>query len=394
MNWLSSVAAVGAGKLGELMTPKETGSPEFKKRQAIREYNALLARTDPTQPAGRPCQKCLSSEKGTRRKTRHDLIRKAQNNAAIEEDPVKKKRIVEATDRLAKDMDRVEDARLSLHAYTANEDINKQEEFLKPLRDQAPPGYNIASLAEMAEDFGVDTDKLKDLVSSKDNPTQKIMVYERDVEVLGPGPKYTIAFRGSTVDVADWNNNARNEAGFEAPHQKNAARLGEYLERGCATLGRSIDSLISSTGHSKGGSEAQAFAAASGSSARVFNPAGFEPGGYAETLDVKPEQMRIDRTSVIDRGRYGKLLESTETTPHTDPLYYAQNHGFGKYIMIKPITKGPPRELAPINPNLAVPCDQQSGTEAHSMLQVIEALERDKSADQETLKTFVQRPVL
>ena len=273
-----------AGRLGEFMAPKDSGSPEFQKRQAIREYNALLDRTDPTEPAGSPSMKCICSEKAARRRKRHELIRKAQNNVAKERDPVKKKQLAATADRLAQDMDRVEDAKLSLHAYTANEDPEKQQAFLKPLRDQPPPGFKNVFLEQVAEDFGVDLNKLKALMSN--HPSQKMMIYERDTEVLGPGPKYTIAFRGSTSDSRDWNNNGRNEAGFEAPHQKNAARLGDLLQGGAKKNGKAIDSLINATGHSKGGSEAQAFAAASGCHAKVFNPAGFDPKQYAETTGV------------------------------------------------------------------------------------------------------------
>ncbi|BCG46026.1 hypothetical protein GEOBRER4_n0804 [Citrifermentans bremense] len=386
MRWLATVAGKIAGKLGELQAPEDRGSPEFKKRQAIREYNALLDRTDPTEPAGNPCMECLSSQKGKRRNERHDLIRKVHNDAAGEPNHVVQMRMLETADRLSKDMDRVEDARLSLHTYTANED-GPQEEFLKPLRDQAPPGFKIASLDKVAEDFGVDPGKLKELVANKDNPAQKIVFYERDEELMGPGPKYTVAFRGSTKDKRDWNNNGRNEAGFEAPHQKNAARLAVFLSKGAKENGKSLQDLISATGHSKGGSEAQAFAAACKCSARVFNPAGFDPKQYAETHNVSADEMRIDRTSVVKRDGTGKLLMST-TEPCTDPLYYAQHEGVTRFIMKKPITNGPPRELAPIDPNRSVPSMQQSDTEAHSMLQVIEAMERDKQEDQKALLDY------
>ena len=60
--------------------------------------------------------------------------------------------------------------------------------------------------------------------------------------------------------------------------------------------------------------------------------------------------------------------------------------------MKKPVTSGPPRELAPIDPNLSVPSEEQSDTEARSMLQVIEALERDKEADQNALKDYAPAP--
>ena len=199
---------------------------------------------------------------------------------------------------------------------------------------------------------------------------------------MGPGPKYTVAFRGSTTDRRDWNNNGQNETGFEAPHQKNAIRLGAFLEDGAANLGKSIDSLISATGHSKGGSEAQAFAAASGCAARVYNPAGFSPRQYGETQGVSKDDMRVDRTSVISR-------DGDEVG--TDPLYQAQHKGITSFVMKKPVTTGLPRELRPIDPNLGVPSKEQSETEAHSMLQVIEALERDKEFDQMPLKEYKPR---
>jgi hypothetical protein len=60
-------------------------------------------------------------------------------------------------------------------------------------------------------------------------------------------------------------------------------------------------------------------------------------------------------------------------------------------LLKKPITNCTPREVAPIDPNLSVPSEEQSDTEAHSLFQVIEALERDKTADQETLKNYVPR---
>jgi hypothetical protein len=100
--------------------------------------------------------------------------------------------------------------------------------------------------------------------------------------------------------------------------------------------------------------------------------------------------MRVDRTTVIARGADGEILSSSEKEVRTDPLYYAQHQGLTQLVMTKPVTTGPPRELAPIDPDLSVPCKEQSDTEAHSMLQVIEAMERDKRSDQETLKKYTQ----
>lgn len=388
MNFIASWGADLAGKLGEVATPKDTGSPEFRLRQSIREYNVLLDRTDPTEPAGSPSMKCVTSKKAERRKKRRELIRKTQNNAALENSPARKKQLLATANRFAEDMDRVEDAKLSLHAYTANEDPTKQAGFMKPLRDQPPPGFKTVSLDQVAADFGVDRKELEGYLRNPDCPSQKIMIYERDTEVLGPGPKYTVAFRGSTSDERDWNNNGRNEFGFEAPHQKNAARLGNFLKAGADKSGIQIDDILSVTGHSKGGSEAQAFAATSKCSARVYNPAGFNTKQYEETAGVEPEQMRIDRTTIVSRSEDGTVIPSTKELAKTDPLFYAQHYGLSAFVMKTPITNGAPRELAPIDPNLSVPCTEQSDSEAHSMLQVIEALERDKASDEKALQEY------
>ena len=75
-------------------------------------------------------------------------------------------------------------------------------------------------------------------------------------------------------------------------------------------------------------------------------------------------------------------------TDYPLPLYFAQHRSFTRLIMKKSVTKGPPRELRPIDPNLSVPSQEQSDAEAHSMLQVIEALERDKTSDQNALAEY------
>lgn len=374
-----------SGKIGELKTPADTSSNEFKQRQAVREYKDLLDGTDPSaSPGDTSCIPCMASEKGKRRKQRHDLARATQSQAKIEKDPVRQKQMLGQAQRLCDDMDRVEDAKLALHSYTANENSATQRKLLAPLRDIAPPGFKLALLDDVADDFGVDPDKLADIVNDPENSSQKIMIYERDEAVLGPGPKYTVAFRGSTLDVRDWNNNGRNEAGFEAPHQKNAARLGKFLGAGALRQGKPIDSLVSATGHSKGGSEAQAFGAASGAPVRVFNPAGFD----AKVYGLSGSNLHMDRTSVVERDANGIALESTETAPHTDPLYYAQHRGVSQYVMQKPMATGTVRELSPIDPNLSVPSATQSDSEAHSMLQVVEALERDKGSDEAAMKAY------
>lgn len=371
-------ARAAAGKAGELKTPKDTDSAEFKKRQAIREYNALLGQTGTDEPKkGAACIKCLAVGKAKRRNDRHDVIRDAQSAAAKESSPTKKKKILDTADRLRQDMDRVEDAKLAEYTYTAN-DKSTRPDFLDDVKNQPPPGFKIASADQMAKDLGVDKGELKDIIDSKENPSQKIMIFERDTDVLGPGPKYTVAFRGSTTDKRDWNNNGINELNMEAPHQKNAARLGQFLRDGDS--GEPIDSLISATGHSKGGSEAQAFSTAAGTSARVFNPAAFDPQQYG----LKPEDMHIDRTIVIARDGKGNEIKDK-----TDPIYYAQNNWKTKYILKKPVTNGLPRELDYIKPSAPPPPgEKESDTEAHSMLQVIEGLERDKKADEKALTEY------
>lgn len=373
-NWLTKAKSVIYGE-----------SPDLKKSQAIREYNALLGVTGTSPPEQSVCMPCLAASKARRRQERQELMRAAQNKAAG--DPLASGRIWAATNRLAGDMDRVEDAKLALHTYTANEE-GTQEGFLKSLKDQAPPGFAKVSPEQVAADLGMDPAKFAKMVNDPES-SQKIMFYERDVAVLGPSPKYTVAFRGSTTDDRDWNNNGKNEMGFEAPHQANAIRLGSEMAKAAKRQNpdRDVRSLISVTGHSKGGSEAQAFAAASGVNARVFNPAGFDPKQYSDlsARRITSEQMNVDRTTVIGRDVSGQVSKET-----TDPLYYSQHEGFlTKDMMIRPITTGGPRELDPIKPSLIGADGGISDTEPHSMLQVIEGLERDKKADEQALKDYL-----
>lgn len=135
-----------AGKVGELQnwiakakTVVLPESAEFKKNQAIREYNALLGTTGTDTPEKGVCMPCLAASKGLRRQERQELMRAAQNKAVG--DPVSGGRIWAATNRLAGDMDRVEDARLAQHTYTANE-MAPQASFLKALGKSAPPGFS------------------------------------------------------------------------------------------------------------------------------------------------------------------------------------------------------------------------------------------------------------
>lgn len=373
-NWIANAKSSIAGD-----------SPDLKKGQAIREYNALLGTTGTGTPEQSVCMPCLAADKGRRRQERQELMRASQSKAAG--DPIAGARIWATSNRLAGDMDRVEDAKLALHTYTANEE-GTQEGFLKPLRDQAPPGFTKVSPDQIAADLGMDPAKLEKLINDPDS-SQRILIYQRDESVLGQGPKYTVAFRGSTADNRDWNNNGKNEMGFEAPHQANAIRLGAEMAKAAKRQdpSRDIKSLFNVTGHSKGGSEAQAFAAASGANARVFNPAGFDPQQYSDlrALGVTGAQMNVDRTTVIGRGMAGQVEEKT-----TDPLYYSQHEAFlTKGMMKRPITTGGPRELDPINPSLTGSNGEMSDTEPHSMLQVIEGLERDKRADEQELKDYL-----
>ena len=154
-----------AGYVGEKMAPKapKKADAELDAKQSIREYNALTDRMSSMPPAECVCTSCLAAGKANRRKDRHNLILKAKNAAWNERDPAKKEEIKRVAERLGKDMDRVEDAKLSQYTYTANSDENSQPEYLRQIRNQPPPGFRTADISKMADDFGVNEAKLKKL---------------------------------------------------------------------------------------------------------------------------------------------------------------------------------------------------------------------------------------
>jgi len=102
---------------------------------------------------------CAAASKGSRRTERQELMRAAQNKAAG--DPPNADRINAATKRLAADMNRVEDARLAQHTYTADEETKDQAGLLQPLRTAVPPGFTRPTLKQVAADFGIDPEVLE-----------------------------------------------------------------------------------------------------------------------------------------------------------------------------------------------------------------------------------------
>ncbi len=88
---------------------------------------------------------------------------------------------------------------------------------------------------------------------------------------------------------------------------------------------------------------------------------------------------------MIERDAAGNVAKKA-----TDPLYYGQHEmPVVNHFMQQPVTTGAARELAPIAPMHTGPGGEMSDTEPHSMLQVIEALERDKHADEQALKDYL-----
>lgn len=231
------------------------------------------------------CQQCVTSAKAQRRKERLELV-----NTALESCP---DCLVEAQ-RLRGYMDEVENMRCAKHVYIANDDDAPAD-----LRDNPPPGFIMATEAQ-----------LKSMQLSQDMLTPRgsqfrAAVYMKDPAVWGPNPDpaAVIAFRGSTPDKEDWDNNFAQGVDRQAPYYKRAVEIGNKL---AASRTR-----IRIVGHSLAGGLASAAQGAGGLNASTYNAAGLHPNTVArysqDRTHMQAEEKKIDAFRIE-----GEVLTKTQ----------------------------------------------------------------------------------
>lgn len=177
-------------------------------------------------------QECITSAKAQRRKERMELV-----NKALESCPD----CLEEAQRLRGNMDEVENMRCAKHVYIANDQYAPAE-----LRDNPPPGF-ITATEEDLERMNLSQDMLTPRGSQF-----RAAVYMKDPAVWGPNPDPAaiIAFRGSTPEKEDWDNNFAQGVDREASYYERAVLIGNKLAESGAN--------VRIVGHSLGGGLASA----------------------------------------------------------------------------------------------------------------------------------------
>lgn len=231
--------------------------------------------------AVQPCPRNVEKNKEETRKKRKALIEEGKKSNNL--------KIREVAEELQRDMDAIEDARLSDHIYCIHDpndcnpenrevpgfkDVSKDQEALKKLglnkKDLNPPGSNF-----------------------------RAAVFERTSPPFAPEDAgYVVAFKGTTPDnTEDWQNNIKQGMNTDSPYYRRAVQIGIRISH---KIGDASSPKVSFTGHSLGGGLASAAAIASGKPANTFNAAGLHPktveryGGDWHNPDINAYSLSDD----------------------------------------------------------------------------------------------------
>jgi hypothetical protein len=207
-------------------------------------YKAAKNTLSPSQPPRKrvvePCVNTIEAKK-ERLEKRQSLIKDGQQPGSSAAQKA-------AAQRLAKNNDAVELARLSEDTYA---------QYKKPPINKPPLGWNAMSPDELKKS-GIDPKLLAD---------SKAVIYQTPEDWPG-GQKTVLAFRGTEPsEVEDLKTNLDQALGAETVQYNAAVKLGSSVS---TKLGPST--LV--TGHSLGGGKAQAAGVKGGLSGTMFNSAG------------------------------------------------------------------------------------------------------------------------
>jgi hypothetical protein len=211
-----------------------------------RAYTAAKQMLSPTQPPRkRAIEPCLNSWEGKKQRLEERKALIGLGNTA-DASPAQKAAAV----RLSRNSDAVELAKLS-------DDTYDQFKTPKDPKHSAPLGWTPMSNADLAK-AGIDPQLLAD---------SKAVVYQTPKDWPG-GQKTVLAFRGTVpTESADLTTNIDQALGRETAQYEAAKQLGQDMST-------QFGSNVVVTGHSLGGGKAQAAGASGGLKGTMFNSAG------------------------------------------------------------------------------------------------------------------------
>jgi hypothetical protein len=353
------------GKLADKLADskaKEMQAGAAAKTDAMRQQDYDAARQSMLGDfSGEPisaCQPCMCNAKAERRKARLALVQSSMLNCP--------EHAAEAQ-RLRADMNEVEYMRCAKQVYIDNDPGAPAD-----LKTGAPLGFTKATPDQLA-DMGLDQDKL-----TPEGSQFRAAVYMKDPEVWGDDmdPPTVVAFRGSTPATEDWKNNFAQDANKNAPYYDRAVDIGNQLA--------SSDTDARLVGHSLGGGLASAAQGGSGLEASTYNSAGLNSSTVAN-YSKDAAHMAADPAKITAIRVEGEVLTKTqESLLGSKGLSLMANSSVG--------TK---RDIAPVHDKAYLDALKADGKAAagddystylHGMDEVIGSMEKEKSADEATLK--------
>jgi len=338
---------------------------EARKTDAMRQHEYAVARKsilgDLSSYPPADFQSCVVPGKAARRKARLELVSRVVVSCP--------KHGPEAA-RLRQDMDEVENMRCAKHVYLAN-DPNAPAD----LRDNPPPGFLKPTPGQLGG-MGLNNKML-----NPEGSDFRAAVYIKDPVVWGPDPKpgAVVAFRGSTPADDDWRNNFDQDANQDAPYYRKAVQLGNALAK------HNADVYI--VGHSLGGGLASAAQGGSGLAASTYNAAGLHPETVAHySQDSHHMAAEVEKISAI-RIKGEVLTKTQESLLGSKGLSLLANDAVGMKRDIVPSHSV--AYFQNLKTDKKADDKDSYDTYLHGMDEVIDSTERQKTADETTLKDCI-----
>lgn len=348
----SLASYLAKSKSEDLEAGQERQTPEMRQRTYDAGRRSILG--DFTAADPKVVQAC-SSAKAARRQERLDLVSRAIVTCPEH---------AGTAARLRRDMDEVENMRCARHVYaTPKSDLGP-----------APPGFREPTEEDLAR-MGL----TKDMLESSDRPGFRAAVYIKDPDVWGPDPDpaAVLAFRGSTPERVDWENNFAQGMNLESPYYRQAVTIGDKLAASGAK--------VQIAGHSLGGGLASAAQGASGLPCSTYNAAGLHPETVRRYLG--PDQAAPGDPSAINAIRVrGEVLTATQEEGVLG--WFAHDAVGQKRDLPPPLT---PEEFAQKQDAGLIDIREDYATHLHGMDVVIESMEQQKTADQAALRACLEK---
>lgn len=371
--WAGKKAKGGlADGLGAGMAAKQRASAAWKstqeyvgdklqsaKERIVKAVDQVFGRKGETPPAPpesavQPCPLCETLRKENTRDARRELVAKGMRS---DDGKVREK-----AEELERDMDAVEEAKLSDHIYCIHDAAD-----CSPENAEVPGFKDVSNDPEALDVIGLTRDDLKIRDSNF-----RAAVFQRESPPFAPAEAgYVVVFKGTSPDsTEDWQNNFRQGLNADSDYYRKAVGIGRKV-------GRSVQNppipKVSFSGHSLGGGLASAAAKASGLPANTFNAAGLNPATVAR-YGGKPSDAADIRAYHVPG----------------DPLTGANEKGLGvlgwkPQAIQPPLAAGTGDKVERALQDREIPKGKDDAY-FHSMPVVIRALERRKGADEERLR--------